>query len=119
IFTFNETHTFGASLVNEARFGFNRINIAFTPNALINPANFGINNGVTEAIGLPQISITGSSLNFGGPSGFPQWRGDTTFVFSDTLNYLHGPHSFKFGGEFRRFLNNNFNQDTGTFGFAN
>jgi outer membrane receptor protein involved in Fe transport len=119
IFTFNETHTFGANLVNEARFGFNRIHIAFTPNALINPATFGINDGVTEAIGLPQISITGSSLNFGGPTGFPQGRSDTTFVFSDTLNYLHGNHSFKFGGEFRRFLNNNFNQDPGTLGFAN
>ncbi len=32
---------------------------------------------------------------------------------------MHGKHSFKFGGEFRRFLNNNFNLDTGTFGFAN
>jgi outer membrane receptor protein involved in Fe transport len=119
ILTFNETHTFGPNLVNEARFGFNRIYITFTPNAQLNPTDFGINIGVTEAIGLPQISIAGSSLNFGGPAGFPQGRGDTTFVFSDTLSYLRGNHSFKFGGEFRRFLNNNFNQDTGTLGFAN
>ncbi|MEP6636346.1 MAG: TonB-dependent receptor, partial [Acidobacteriota bacterium] len=119
IFTFNETHTFGANLVNEARFGFNRIHIKFIPNALLNPTNFGIKDGVTEAIGLPQISITGSALNFGGPTGFPQGRSDTTYVFSDTLNYLHGNHSFKFGGEFRRFLNNNFNRDPGTIGFAN
>ncbi|MCA1817194.1 MAG: TonB-dependent receptor [Acidobacteria bacterium] len=119
VFTLNETHTFGPSLVNEARFGFNRIHITFTPNALLNPADFGINNGLNAPIGLPQISITGSSLNLGGPAGFPQGRGDTTFVLSDTLNYLRGRHSFKFGGEFRRFLNNNFNQDTGTFGFSN
>jgi outer membrane receptor protein involved in Fe transport len=119
ILTFNEAHTFGPNLVNEARFGFNRIHIIFTPNALLNPLDFGINNGVTQSIGLPQISITGSALNFGGPSGFPQGRGDTTFVVSDTLSYLHGNHSFKFGGEFRRFLNNNFNLDTGTLGFSN
>jgi hypothetical protein len=119
ILTFNEAHTFGPNLVNEARFGFNRIHITFSPNALLNPLDFGINNGVTQPIGLPQISITGSSLNFGGPSGFPQGRGDTTYVLSDTVSYLHGNHSFKFGGEFRRFLNNNFNLDTGTFGFAN
>ena len=119
IFTFNETHTFGPRLVNEARFGFNRIHITFTPNLLVNPASFGINNGVTDPIGLPQINVTGSLLNFGGPSGFPQGRGDTTFVLSDTLNYLRGSHSFKFGGEFRRFLNNNFARDTGTFNFAN
>jgi hypothetical protein len=119
ILTFNETHTFTPNLVNEARFGYNRIHITFTPNALLNPLDFGINNGVTEAIGLPQISITNFTLNIGGPAGFPQGRGDTGFVVSDTLNLLRGAHSFKFGGEYRRFLNNNFNQDTGTFGFAN
>jgi hypothetical protein len=119
ILTFNETHTFTPNLVNEARFGFNRIFIRFSPNAQLNPLDFGINNGVTRPIGLPQISITGSSLNFGGPAGFPQGRGDTTYVFSDTLNYLRGNHSFKIGGEFRVFLNNNFNSDTGTFTFAN
>ena len=32
IFTLNETHIFGPNLTNEARLGFNRINITFTPN---------------------------------------------------------------------------------------
>jgi hypothetical protein len=119
IFTLNETHTFGAAVVNEARFGFNRIHIAFTPNALLNPLDFGIKDGVTEPIGLPQMTITGSGLNLGGPAGFPQGRSDTTFVFSDTLNYLRGSHSFRFGGEWRRFYNNNTAKDTGSFAFAN
>ncbi|MDQ3816732.1 MAG: TonB-dependent receptor, partial [Acidobacteriota bacterium] len=119
ILTFNESHTFGPKLVNEARFGFNRIFITFAPKNPLNPLDFGIRNGVTQPIGLPQMSIGGTSLNFGGPSGFPQGRGDTTFVLSDTLNYLRGSHSFKFGGEFRRFLNNNFNQDPGTLTFSN
>jgi len=65
------------NLVNEARFGFNRIFIRFSPNAQLNPADFGI-TGLNRPIGLPQISIGGSRLNFGGPSGFPQGRGDTT-----------------------------------------
>lgn len=117
IFTLNETHTFSPTLVNEARFGFNRIHITFTPNTQLNPSSFGINEGITNAIGLPQINITGFNLNFGGPAGFPQGRGDTSFVLSDTLNYLRGNHSFKFGGEFRRFLNNNFTLDTGSFNF--
>lgn len=117
IFTLNETHTFGAALVNEARFGFNRIRINFTPNALLNPTDLGINEGINIPIGLPQINVTGFNLNLGGPSGFPQGRGDTTFVLSDTVSYLRGSHSFKFGGEFRRFLNNNFNLDNGAFSF--
>ncbi|HEY9501601.1 MAG TPA: carboxypeptidase-like regulatory domain-containing protein, partial [Pyrinomonadaceae bacterium] len=90
IFTLNETHTFSSAVVNEARFGFNRIHILFSPNAKLNPLDFGIQNGVTEAIGLPQMNVTGANLNFGGPANFPQGRSDTTFVLSDTLNYLRG-----------------------------
>jgi outer membrane receptor protein involved in Fe transport len=119
IFTLNETRTFGTSVVNEARFGFNRIFITFEPNQGLNPADFGIRNGIDEPLALPQISITGFTFNFGGPAGFPQGRGDTTFVASDTVSYLVGRHSLKFGGEFRRFLNNNFASNGGTFAFPN
>ena len=119
IFTLNETRTFSSNVVNEARFGFNRIHITFSPNAKLNPLDFGIKDGITQPIGLPQINVTGTGLNFGGPAGFPQGRSDTTYVVSDTLNYLRGNHSLKFGGEYRRFYNNNTNQDTGTFAFAN
>ena len=119
IFTLNETHIFGPNLTNEARLGFNRINITFTPNAQLNPADFGINNGINADIGLPQISITGFNFNLGGPAGFPQGRADMTLVLSDTVSYLRGNHSFKFGGEARRFYNNNFTLDTGQFTFPN
>lgn len=119
VFTLNETHIFGPNLTNEARLGFNRINITFTPNAQLNPADFGINNGVNSDIGLPQMSITGFNFNLGGPAGFPQGRADMTVVLSDTVSYLKGNHSFKFGGEARRFYNNNFTLDTGTFTFPN
>ncbi|HEX3188020.1 MAG TPA: carboxypeptidase-like regulatory domain-containing protein, partial [Pyrinomonadaceae bacterium] len=119
IFTLNETHIFGPNLTNEARLGFNRINITFTPNAQLNPADFGINNGVNDDIGLPQISITGFNFNLGGPAGFPQGRADMTVVLSDTVSYLRGNHSFKIGGEARRFYNNNFTLDTGQFTFPN
>lgn len=119
IFTFNETHTLAANLVNEARLGFNRIHITFSPNLQVNPKDFFINDGLDQVIGLPQISITGFNFNIGGPAGFPQGRADTTMVLSDTVSYLRGNHSIKFGGEWRRFYNNNFNLDTGTFTFAN
>ena len=71
IFTLNETHTFGSAVVNEARFGFNRIHISFTPNAQLNPLDFGINNGVTEPIGLPQMAITGIGSEFRWASRLP------------------------------------------------
>ena len=116
VFTFNETHIFGPMLVNELRFGFNRFSSATTPNAQLNPTAFGIKNGITEPIGLPQITVAGG-LNFGGPSINPSGRGDTTFVVGDSFTYQRGRHSIKAGGEFRQFLNNNFRQGTGSFNF--
>src|SRR5262249_40911985 len=114
----NETHSFGANRVNEARFGFNRIRVTFTPTAQLNPADFGINNGINEPIGLPQINVDGIGLNFGGPANFPSGRADTTWVLSDTVSYLRSTHGLKFGMEIRRFYQNSFNLGTGRFGFT-
>ena len=117
IFTLNETHIFGPAAVNEVRFGFNRYPGAVTTNAPLNPADFGILNGRNQPVGLPQISIAGGGLNFGGPAQFPSGRSDTTFVVADTLSRLCGRHSLKLGGEYRQFLNNNFRTGTGSFNF--
>ena len=115
VMTINETHVFSQALVNEARFGFNRLNITFDPNVVINPADLGISNGVNFPIALPQITIQGLNLNFGGPSGFPSGRTVTTFAAGDTATYLRGNHIVKFGGEFRRAEHASFNLDPGTF----
>ena len=117
LFTLNETHIFSANVVNEARVGFNRFSSATTPNAQLNPSVFGIRNGLNQPLGLPQINVAGGALNFGGPATQPSGRGDTTFVVADTVSWLIGPHSLKFGGEYRQFLNNNFRQGTGSFNF--
>ncbi len=119
IATVNLDQTLNSNMVNEVRLGFNRIHIVFSPNALQNPATFGILDGINANAGLPFITITGTQIGLGGPNGFPQGRGDTTGVLSDTLNYLRGRHSIKVGGEFRRMTNNNFNSDTGTLSFSN
>jgi Carboxypeptidase regulatory-like domain/TonB dependent receptor len=119
IATLGLEQTLSSTMVNEARLGFNRIHITFSPNDTRNPVAFGIQDGNNFNAGLPQITIGTTQINLGGPGGFPQGRGDTTAVFSDTLSYIRGKHSFKFGGEFRRFYNNNFTGDTGTLGFLN
>jgi len=116
ILTLNWTHIFTPNTVNEARFGFNRISFTGLAGADLNPADFGIRNGVDQLGALPQINVAGG-LNFGGPTQLPQGRGDTSFVASDTLSQLHGRHSIKLGGEFRRFYNNGLVFDSGTFQF--
>jgi hypothetical protein len=117
IMTINETHVFSPRLVNEARLGYNRILITFAPNAALNPADFGMNAGISAPFGLPQMTVRDIGLNFGGPAGFPQGRGDYTAVASDTVSYTLGRHSIKFGGEFRRFNGNNFASTPGTMAF--
>jgi hypothetical protein len=118
VLTVNETHIFGAALVNEARVGYNRININFAPNVVVNPADLGINNGINEPLALPQITITSLGLNLGGPQNFPQGRTVSTSVYSDTATYLRGRHIFKFGGEYRRASVSTFTNDPGTFTYA-
>ncbi len=118
IFTFNDTKVFTSAIVNEARLGYNRIHITFDPESTLNPADYGINSGVVGNIGIPQITVTGA-FAFGGVNNFPQGRGDYTAVASDTLSWVRGKHSIKFGGEFRRLNNDNYTLTPGTFGFAN
>ncbi|HEX3572579.1 MAG TPA: carboxypeptidase-like regulatory domain-containing protein [Acidobacteriaceae bacterium] len=118
ILTINETHVFSPRVVNEARLGFNRISIAFTPNVQLNPATLGIGDGLNTPIGIPQITLQDLNMSFGGPALFPQGRFDTMGIFSDTATILKGRHTLKVGGEFRRVLNANFGGDTGTLTYA-
>jgi hypothetical protein len=119
LMTFSEDHTFGPALANTVRLGFNRIHLTFTPNALLDPAKFNITMppGSPVATGLPFFNVAGT-LGFGGPTGEPQGRGDTTAVLNDTLSWLRGRHSFAFGGEIRRAYNNNIAENVGSFSFT-
>jgi len=103
------TRVLSPSITNEFRAGLNRVLITFTQDDQTNPSAFGI---TSPSPVFPQIAISGGAV-FGGISGFPQGRGDTTFEYSDSLSWIKGRHAFKFGAEFRRFRNNNFNGGTG------
>jgi len=116
--TLSYVHTFSPSITNEVRLGFNRITIAFNPANTISPASVGLVDGLTGNVGLPQTSFGDSNLVFGGPSGFPQGRNDTTGVLADTLTMLKGKHTLKFGGEGRRYLVAAFAGNIGTLVFA-
>ena len=114
--TVNETHMFSGGLVNEARFGRTMQDGGTFPATPLNPVDFGIANGIDRPLGLPQLVVAGA-LNFGGPATVPQGRADELYVFNDTVTFIAGRHSAKAGGEFRRFLNDNFAEGTGQFNF--
>jgi hypothetical protein len=103
------TTSISSRITNELRAGLNRVRIDFLGDASQNPRDFGMETGVSI---FPNILVTGGPI-FGGILGFPQGRGDTTFQYTDVLTWTRGPHSLKFGGEARRFRNNNFNESVG------
>jgi hypothetical protein len=103
------TSVISPAMTNELRAGLNRVNISFTQDDKANPSEFGI---TSPAAVFPNFNVPGA-LRFGGIDGFPQGRGDTTFQYSDTVGWVRGRHALKFGGELRRFRNNNFNYGTG------
>jgi len=115
LLTVNDTHIFG-SLLNEARFGRTHLDGGTYPASTLNPATFGIGNGVMRPIGLPQFVVAGA-FNFGGPAAFPSGRFDTSYVVTDTLSHARGRHSIRMGGEYRHFINQNFAEGTGLFNF--
>jgi Carboxypeptidase regulatory-like domain/TonB dependent receptor len=116
ILTINGTHLFGPTLLNEARFGRSTGYAIAWPGAELNPADFGIRNGLARPIGLPHMIVAGG-LNFGGPPTYPAGRDDVSYVFTDTLSYVSGRHSVRLGGEFRHFFNESFEEGTGAFNF--
>src|ERR1700728_2357704 len=92
-----------ARLVNEARFGYNRLYQPTLPGDLNTPASaYGLNTGVSGAFtgGLPRIGFGG--YFFPGLGGFkwPKFQGpDSVTQFIDHISYTAGKHALQFGGE--------------------
>jgi len=94
-------------VVNEARFGYNRLYQPSLPGDLGAPASsYGLDTGVQAGPytgGLPRIGFAG--FFFPGLGGFkwPKLQGpDTITQFVDHVSYTLGNHSVKFGGEVHR-----------------
>jgi hypothetical protein len=88
------THAFSPKVINEFRMSYGRIGFTFgpTPATLANP----VANG-------PTIAISGLT-GFGTPTGIPQGRFHNTFQYQDSVSWIKGKHSFKFGTDLARIL---------------
>jgi hypothetical protein len=89
--------------VNEFRAGYGRYNQTYFAADHTTPASaYGINTGVTNAFfgGFPTIFFPVNGFNGQLGGSWPKLVGpDSTYDFVDHVSYLHGKHSFKFGGE--------------------
>jgi hypothetical protein len=103
-----ETHAFSNTLLNIFRFGFTKSSILVSQEGS-NGTNYdsllGISNiaGGTNPLqfGLPTVNIT--DLGQFGPSNYSTPRGGDwkLFQWTDQLTYIHGSHTFQFGGDFQ------------------
>ena len=109
----NWTHTFSPTLFNEARFGVNvfRFNQNQTPTTSFGNVSdmLGISGGNSQAPGLVQITIPGSSATVSDSLGLINlWQifRDTEIQAEDNVIITRGLHTFKTGFQFIRERNN-------------
>ena len=93
-----------ANLINDLRFGYNRIN-SIRESVNVNLGfldSLGIPRGAPSLNrGVPTMSIPGFG-NLGDPDVFqPLNRLNNVFELSDGVAWTKGKHSFKFGGDYR------------------
>lgn len=105
------TRTIGASMVNNARFGFSRYTFDQLPTEPITLA--AIDATRPNSAQFPaayQLNITGGGA-FSIGTGLNDNRGGAfnTFVIGDDFSITHGNHTFRFGGEWDKYQLNRFN----------
>jgi hypothetical protein len=87
------THNLSSKMVNEARVGFNRLNVDFGGNSLGTvPTADGVANAITR------VTFQASGLlPIGAATNLPQARIVNTWQAQDNWNYVAGKHTFKAG----------------------
>ncbi len=80
--------TISPNVINQFRAGFGRTNPNFVPNSPFPPG--------------PQVVIGGID-SFGESQIIPQGRTQNVFQYGDTLSWVHGRHTWKFGTDILRY----------------
>jgi len=111
----NWVHTFGPSLVNQYRMGFNRIVSigGFPPDTT---GNFGLNGDSILGIGPPPggqakptfVEQSFNDLTALGNAGTGTNFSDNSFTYGDDLIWQKGRHSITLGVEFLRYQENSY-----------
>lgn len=112
----HDTQIISAAAVNELRLGYNRIRT----NRFLEDAKYGdvdsqlgiptsgpdgVGDQTGNNLGVPRVTISGYAA-LGGATNLPQGRRDNTYNIIDSLSWVKGRHSMKFGGDFKRFIYN-------------
>jgi hypothetical protein len=91
---FQETHVFSPNMTNEFTAAASHYDAQFTQNEATALSTFP-----AGLLFSGEVPFT----NFGEQYEFPQGRNITQYQFIDNVTWTRGNHSFKFGGNFRRY----------------
>ena len=100
--TGNWIWTPSSRLVNEVRVGYNRISfqrLSADNTKFADGKSYPLNTGITSAGGFPTVSIFGFAARLGNSHDF-ETAPNPYEDLQDSVSYLRGKHTFKFGGEF-------------------
>src|SRR5467141_1549027 len=99
-----ESHTFGASVVNAARVGFSRTHARnLTPAGAVNSAALLTSLGSMPGQTAPMMAISGYTRNQGGVGSAPFFDHVlNNYQFSDDAFWTFGVHNLKFGTDIER-----------------
>jgi carboxypeptidase family protein len=120
----NHDYTVSSTLLNHLTLGVDRYTNPYNNTSIgkgWDPA-LGITGMPNDLGAFPQISFsggTGSSISMGLTSN--GLGAETRYSISESLTWIHGHHTFKFGGSHWRFDNNSRNESStaGSFSFNN
>ncbi len=104
LYSITDNYVFSSNVVNQARFGFNRLRVTSVPEEPFTAAQFGIASSLSSLYpGAPTTQVAGadSSFFFGSGTLADQSSRINGYNFNDTLSVTAGNHRLRFGGEFR------------------
>ena len=104
----HDTHTFSPNVINEAIAAFHRRDEpGVEPQNHTSPASLGFTGIIPDdpsAAGPPFVLI--GNIAVGNTYEGPQARRDNTWQYGDSVTWIKGRHTMKFGGEYRAYEQN-------------
>ena len=94
IFSYTMIHNFSGNLINETRIAFRRSSYNFQVPGFTFP---GLDS-------FPNIILDDLGLNIGPDPNAPQFGIENNYQVVNNLTWIHGNHSLKFGGDFRKII---------------
>ncbi len=104
LYSITDNYVFSPNIVNQARFGFNRLRVTSVPEEPFTAAQFGITNPLASLFpGAPTLQVFGldSQFFFGSAPLADQSSRINGYNLSDVLSVTAGNHRLRFGGEYR------------------